>query len=68
MSLKAFHIVFIAASVVLMLILCGWCIGNYRDEGRVMDLVWGALAFAAALGLVAYGRAVLKKLKHISFL
>jgi hypothetical protein len=68
MSLKAFHIVFIAASVVLMLILCGWCISNYRDEGTNADLIWGILAFAAALGLVAYGRAVLKKLKHISFL
>ena len=68
MSLKAFHIVFIAASVVLMLIMSGWCIGNYRDGGSPADLIWGVLAFAAAIGLVAYGRAVLRKLKHISFL
>ena len=68
MSLKAFHIFFIAASVVLMLVMSGWCFSNYRDDGVFSHLIWGVVAFLAAIGLVLYGRAVLKKLKHISYL
>jgi len=68
MSLKAFHLVFVSLSVLLMLVLAGWCFGNYRQDGGTANLVWGALALVAAAGLVVYGRIFLKKLKHISYL
>lgn len=68
MSLKAFHIVFVSLSVLLMLVLAGWCFGNYRQDGGAANLVWGGLALVAAAGLVVYGRIFLKKLKHISYL
>lgn len=68
MSLKAFHIVFVGASVLLMLGLAGYSFGNYRDTGSAHSLLWSGLAVAAAIGLLTYGRYFLRKLKHISFL
>lgn len=68
MSLKAFHIVFIAASVLLMGGLATLSFGQYRETGSGLYLLWSGLALAAAAGLVVYGRYFLRKLKHISFL
>lgn len=68
MSLKAFHLVFVSASVLLMLVLAAWCFGNYRQEGGPSNLLWGSVSLAAAAALVVYGRIFLKKLKHISYL
>ncbi len=68
MSLKAFHLVFVTASVLLMLGLTAWCFGNYRRSDASMDLVWGAVALASAGALLVYGRYFLRKLKHISYL
>lgn len=41
---------------------------HYADERRVLDLVFGIGSILAAVGLVFYGRYVLKKLKDISYL
>ena len=68
MSLKAFHIVFVAASVALMLGLAGFSFGQYRESGSMLSLLWSGMAVGAAVGLVVYGRYFLRKLKHISFL
>jgi len=68
MSLKAFHVVFVACSVLLMLLLAGWSFGNFRDAGRVADLAYAAGAVFAAIGLLVYGWYFLKKLKNISYL
>jgi hypothetical protein len=69
MSLKAFHVIFISASVALA---CGcgvWALKDYFSaEGRWTDLVFGIGAFAAAAGLVVYERYFLKKLKKVSYL
>jgi len=68
MSLKAFHIVFVATSVLLMLGLAGYSFREYRTSGSDMALLWAGLAILAAGGLLVYGRYFLRKLKHISFL
>ena len=68
MSLKAFHLVFVSASILLMLTLSVWCFSDYRDGGGTSELVWSGAALAAALGLVVYARYFLRKLKHISYL
>jgi len=68
MSLKAFHIVFVTVSVLLMLVLAGWCFGNYRDEPATGSLLGGLASLAAAAALVAYGKIFLRKFKHISYL
>jgi hypothetical protein len=68
MSLKAFHLVFVTVSVLLMLVMAAWNFGNYRDDGSTKDLVWGVVALGAAVMLVVYGKVFLKKFKNVSFL
>ena len=68
MSLKAFHIVFVTVSVLLMLVIAGWSFGNYRSGGTSMDLVWGGASLAAAVALLVYGKLFLRKFKNVSFL
>lgn len=68
MSLKAFHVFFVSISVVLMLVIGAWCLGNYRADGGVMNLVWAIAAFLVAGGLVTYGKYFVRKFKNISYL
>ncbi len=68
MSLKAFHVVFVAASVGLCLLMAGWSFGNYRSGGGLSDLVWTIGPAVGALALLAYGRYFLVKLRNISYL
>ena len=68
MSLKAFHLVFITASVLLSFVIAAWSMVGYADVGRTMDLVFGISSAAIGLGLIVYGRYFLRKLKHISYL
>ncbi len=68
MSLKFFHILFITLSTVLALGFAGWCGAMYYYGHSLVLLVFGILSLLAAVGLVLYGRYVLKKLKNISYL
>ena len=69
MSLKAFHLVFIIAAIVLAFGFATWALLNYfSPHGVAWDLVWGLAALAAGLGLVVYERYFLKKLKNVSYL
>ena len=68
MSLKAFHIVFVAASVVLMAFLSGWRFLAYQETHSTEYLVWSSCAAGSVVGLVIYGRFFLRKLRNISFL
>ena len=68
MSLKAFHVVFIFASIVLAFGFSVWSLLAYSESRRVMDLLFGIGSALAGVGLIFYGRYVLKKLKHISYL
>ena len=68
MSLKAFHIVFIAASILLSVGFAGWEVVVFRNTHRSLDLIFAALSLLAGTGLVFYSRYVLRKLKDISYL
>lgn len=68
MSLKAFHLVFIAAAASLAAVMAAWALGNWRGGGGPADLAWGVGSALSALGLVAYGAAFVRKLRHISYL
>ena len=69
MSLKAFHIVFICASILLALGIGGWALNNYSSPtGTRGDLFSGLASLVAALALAVYGVYFLKKLKNISYL
>ena len=68
MSLKAFHIVFIVLSI-LMAFFCGaWLLYQYSQAHDTQELVVGILFIVAGGALVLYGKSVLRKLKHISYL
>ncbi len=68
MSLKAFHILFITASV-LLAFWFGWFeLTRYADTRQTMDLCFGGGSCVIGVGLIAYGIYFLKKLKHISYL
>jgi hypothetical protein len=69
MSLKAFHIVFIAASLLLCLGFSGWAFDNYFEGGHAAsDLIYGVGSLIASVALLFYGKYFLRKLKHISYL
>jgi hypothetical protein len=68
MSLKAFHVVFVASSVMLCLVFAAWAFGRYQQAGMASDLGWSIGSVAAAVGLVVYGGYFLRKLRNISYL
>jgi len=68
MSLKAFHIFFVAVSTLLAFGFGGWLLYQYYATRELAQLVVGILSFAAGAGLIWYGRVVARKLKHISYL
>lgn len=68
MSLKAFHIFFVAVSVLLAFGFGAWFFVNFADGHQALDLVWGALCIFSGIGLIFYGRYVLRKLKDFPYL
>jgi hypothetical protein len=68
MSLKSFHIVFIIASI-LLAFFCGiWLLHEYGSSRNSTELTVGILFLLTGVGLICYGKSVLSKLKHISYL
>ena len=68
MSLKAFHVVFVLASILLAFGIAAGMLLRFADGGRSEDLIYGLASAVAGIALIAYGVYVLKKLKHISYL
>ena len=69
MSLKAFHLVFVIAAIMLAFGFAAWSLVNYFSaHGVAWDLVWGLLSVAIGAALVVYERYFLKKLKNVSYL
>lgn len=68
MSLKAFHCIFVAASILLGLGVGGWGVHQYRANGDAGMLVLGILFLIMGIVLVIYGKRMLKKTKDIGYL
>ena len=68
MSLKAFHLVFIVASIGLAFGFGIWLVKDFFSEGGVLNLIFAALSFASGVGLIFYERYFLKKTKDVSYL
>ena len=66
MSLKAFHVIFISAAVVLALWLGLWAWDQRQATGSGSFLALSGGSFAAAVGLVAYEVWFLRKTKKVS--
>lgn len=69
MSLKAFHLIFIVASILLVVGFGVWSLLNYLSpDGRTRDLVLAIASAVVAVSLLVYERYFLKKLKNVSYL
>lgn len=68
MSLKAIHLVFITASILLSLGFAGWSLREYTATHTTTDLVFAIGSVVVAIALMVYGRYFLKKLKNTSYL
>jgi len=69
MSLKAFHVVFIVASILLAAGFAAWSLMNFFSAGGVKSDLWvGIGSGVVALGLIGYEIYFLKKLKHVSYI
>jgi len=60
-SLRAFHLVFIGASVVLSAFLAAWAMGQYQVQHDASYLVAGVAALLGAIGLAFYASVFQKK-------
>lgn len=68
MSLKAFHLFFIAVCILFTLAFGAWGIVDFRESHRGMNLALGVFSLALSAGLVGYGSYALRKLKGVSML
>ncbi len=65
MSLRAFHLFFIALSVIMAAFCAAWAIGEYRTDHKVIYMVGGALSLLAGIGLAVYGAAFQRKTRNL---
>ena len=68
MSLKAFHVVFVTASILLAFGFGAWSYSDYKDQGKTVDLIYAVGSTLAGGTLLVYFKFVLRKLKNISYL
>ncbi|MGI8821162.1 MAG: hypothetical protein ACR2ID_09895 [Chthoniobacterales bacterium] len=65
MSLKAFHILFIAISALLAMGCGAWCLWVNQIAGAPVYLTGAIFSFTTCLGLVVYGVWFWKKMKRL---
>lgn len=65
MSLRSFHLFFIAVSVLLAAFVAAWATGQYRLEHQSIDILWGCGAVVFGGGLVTYGTAFQRKTRNL---
>lgn len=65
MGLRAFHLFFIALSVVLAAFCAAWAANEYQVAHQVTYLLFGLTAVVTAVGLIVYGAAFQKKTRQL---
>jgi hypothetical protein len=68
MSIKAFHFVFVAVSILLCVFVAVWGVSSWRSSGEPGQLVFGGGAIVSGMVLLIYGRYVMRKLRGMSYL
>jgi hypothetical protein len=64
-SLRAFHLFFIAVSIVLAAFCAAWALGQYRDGHQGIFAGTAVLSIAAAAGLAVYGAVFQRKTRSL---
>jgi hypothetical protein len=65
MSLRAFHLFFIAVSVILTAFVAAWAVGQYQAAHDVTYVVATIVSLASGVGLTIYGAAFQRKMKRL---
>ena len=65
MSLRAFHLFFIAVSVVLAAFVAAWATGQYRAVHDSSYALAGVASIGAAVGLAFYANAFRRKTREL---
>jgi hypothetical protein len=65
MSLRTFHLVFIAVSVILAAFVAAWAGQQYRTDSAVSYAVTAVAALASGVALAFYGAAFQRKTKRL---
>jgi len=65
MSLRAFHLLFIAASVILAAFVAAWAVEQYQLEHEIQYAVTCAVAVVTSGLLVAYGALFQRKSRNL---
>jgi hypothetical protein len=65
MSLRAFHLLFIALSAALGLFMSAWATGQYRTGAGSAYIAVAASALLGAGALAVYGSAFRRKTRHL---
>ena len=65
MSLKIFHLIFIALSILMAALVGGWGVSRYLADGSAGSLALGVGFFCAGAALVVYGVRVLRKFQEL---
>lgn len=65
MSLKAFHLFFVAASIALCAVTATWGVDRYRGGGDAGDLTLAAICVLLGFTLLAYGLKVYRKFREL---
>lgn len=65
LSLRSFHLFFVAASVVLSAGVGVWGVRSWRATGSGSDLAFGVIFFVAGALLALYGFQVRRKLRRL---
>jgi ABC-type Mn2+/Zn2+ transport system permease subunit len=65
MSLRAFHLVFIAASVVLAAFFAAWAAGEYHTTHDASYALVAVASLASGVGIAVYGTLFQRKTKRL---
>jgi hypothetical protein len=65
MSLKAFHLFFIAISIVLAAFVAAWAVSQYRVVHDPTYVLAGFASAATGAGLAVYGAAFQRKMRKL---
>jgi hypothetical protein len=66
MSLRAFHLFFIAMATILAAFVAAWAVQQYQTTHAVSDAITSAGALASGIGMAIYGAAFQRKTRRLS--